>query len=237
MKTKDFFGKLFSLRLWANLLAMLLTVVVLCLGVKFGIDIYTHHGEEIRIPDVRHKLFADAEHILESEGLKIVVSDTGYVKTLPADCILEQTPEPGHAVKSGRIIYVVINSSHSPMITIPDIIDNCSYREARAKLMAMGFKVGPPEYIPGEKDWVYGLKSKGRMLQNGEKVSVNDVLIIQVGDGMRNEADSVMYADPEYYDDMYGDSLSAPHDEAPVDKGGTGTGSEVDEFEVVTGPE
>lgn len=220
-----------------NLASMLLVVILLCWGVKFAIDVYTHHGEEIRIPDVKHKQFADAEHILEGAGLKIVVSDTGYVKTLPADCILEQSPEPGRTVKSGRVIYVVINSSSSPVLTIPDLIDNCSYREARAKLTAMGFKVGPTEYIPGEKDWVYGLKSKGRSLQNGQKISVNDVVILQVGDGMRDMNDSVIYADPSFYFDEYGDSLhaSSPSNDGSMESGTSG--NDVDEFEVVTGPE
>ena len=34
---------------------------------------------------------------------------------------------------------------HSPRITIPDVIDNSSLREAMAKLTAMGFKLGSPE--------------------------------------------------------------------------------------------
>ena len=85
MKPKVFFGKVFSLRLWINLLAILFVVVLLCWGVKTGIDLYTHHGEEITIPDVKHKSFADAEHLLNSAGLEVVVSDTGYVKTLPPD--------------------------------------------------------------------------------------------------------------------------------------------------------
>ena len=167
MKANEFFRKIFSLRLWANLAAMLVVVVLLCLGVKFGIDLYTHHGEEIEVPDIKHKLFADAEHILEAKGLKIVVSDTGYVKTLQPDCILEQSPEPGKDVKSGRVIYVVINSSHSPMLTIPDIIDNCSYREARAKLTAMGFKVGPTEYIPGRERLGVRPEIKRQTAENG----------------------------------------------------------------------
>lgn len=236
MKPEVFFRKIFSLRLWLNLAAMMITVVALCWGVKIGIDVYTHHGEKIIIPDVRHKDFADAEHLLENSGLKIVVSDTGYVKTLPADCILEQSPEPGRGVKSGRVVYVVINSSSSPTLTIPDVIDNCSYREARAKLLAMGFKVGAPEYVSGEKDWIYGLKSKGRMLQNGQKVSVNDIIIIQVGDGMRDLDDSVIYEDPSLYGG-YGDSTLT---EVPVyeEYGGThGAPADVDDFEPVTGPE
>ena len=79
--------KIFSVRLWGNLVAMLIVVILLCLGVKVGIDIYTHHGEVIKVPDVRRKQFADAEHLLHSNDLKVVVSDTGYVKTLPPDCI------------------------------------------------------------------------------------------------------------------------------------------------------
>jgi hypothetical protein len=236
MKTKDFFRKIFSLRLWLNLALMLVVVVLLCLGVKVGLDIYTHHGEEISVPDVKRKSFADAEHILTGRKLKIAVSDTGYVKTLPPDCILEQSPEPGKVVKSGRVVYVVINSSHSPMLTIPDIIDNCSYREARAKLIAMGFKIGPTEYIPGEGEWLYGLKSGGRLLHNGQKVSVNDVIVMQVGDGMRDMSDSIVYAEPEFYDG-FGDSTEIVSPSDGVLYTGPEESGDVDEFEVVTGPE
>ena len=219
-----------------NLVSMLVVVVLLCWGVKVGLDIYTHHGEEITVPDVRQKSFADAEHILTGKELGVVVSDTGYVKTLPPDCILEQSPEPGKVVKSGRVVYVVINSSHSPMLTIPDIIDNCSYREARAKLVAMGFKVGTTEYIPGEGDWLYGLKTKGQLLHNGQKVSVNDVIIMQVGDGMRDMNDSIVYAEPEFYDE-FGDSVEVVPPSDGVLYTGPEQNGEVDEFEVVTGPE
>lgn len=237
MKTGEFFGKLFSGRIWANLGAMALVVVVLCVGVKFGIDLYTHHGEEIEIPDIRHKAFADAEHLLRQRGLRIAISDTGYVRTLPPDCILEQTPSAGHKVKEGRTIYVVINSSSTPSLTLPDIIDNCSYREARAKLMAMGFKVGPTEFIAGEKDWVYGVKSNGSMLHNGQKVPVNDIVILQVGDGMRDMDDSVLYEDPDMYEYGLGDSipLYPPSEERHTPT--TNDEGNVDEFEVVHGPE
>ena len=185
----------------------------------------------------RRKAFADAEHILTGNGLGVVVSDTGYVKTLPPDCILEQSPEPGKKVKSGRVVYVVINSSHSPMLAIPDIIDNCSYREARAKLIAMGFKVGTTEYISGEKEWLYGLKSNGKMLRNGQRVSVNDIIIMQVGDGMRDMNDSIVYAEPEDFYSEYGDSVLEPVPSDGVLYTAPEQEGDVDEFEVVTGPE
>ena len=99
-------------------------------------------------------------------------------------------------VKYGIDFYThhgVINASSTPTLTIPDVIDNSSYREARTKLEAMGFKVGEPQYVNGEKDWVYGIKVKDKLVGNGQKVSIDALLIIQVGDGLRGLDDSVNY--------------------------------------------
>lgn len=203
MKSSEFLGKLKSFYLWGNLLAMLLVVFVMGIGVRYGLNWYTHHGEAIMIPNVKKKSFTEAESILKQMGLKAVVSDTGYVKTLPPDCVLEQSPAAGEKVKAGRIIYLTINASKSPTITLPDVIDNSSLREAMAKLSAMGFKVGMPQFIPGEKDWVYGILVRGKHVAVGDRISIEDSLIIQAGNGMRDEADSVNYIDPVYpeYDD------------------------------------
>lgn len=234
MTTNEFFNKIMSGRLWGNLGAMFIVVVLLCLGVKFGLDLYTHHGEEIEVPNIKHKLYSDAEQLLSNHGLEIEVTDTGYVRSLPPDCILEQVIAPGTKVKRGRVIYVIINSDHSPLLTLPDLIDNNSYREARANLIAMGFKVGPPQYVSGEKDWVYGITCRGQNLHNGQRVSVDDVLTIQVGDGVMNMDEDITYMDPEY-SEHHGDSLksSGSEQESGVIEGSGGT----DEFEVVTGPE
>ena len=202
MKSSEFVSKFKSWYLWKNLIAMAVVVVLLCLGAKFGLDIYTHHGEAIAIPNLKHMQLADAKHILSNLGLEVQVVDTGYKKTLPPDCILEQSPAPGERVKSGHVIYVTINSPHSPTI----------------KLTAMGFKLGTPQYIPGEKDWVYGILVKGRHVVAGEKISVESTLIVQVGNGMRSADDSVNYVDPEIPDTKENNN-------------------DVDEFEVVTGPE
>ena len=138
MKPTDFFKKFKSWYLWGNLAAMALVVALACYGLKYWLGVYTHHGEAIEVPDLRQKSFKDAQHILRGLGLDVTVSDTGYVKTLSPDCILEQTPEPGARVKSGRMVTVIVNAAHSPMITLPDIIDNSSLREAMAKLSEIG---------------------------------------------------------------------------------------------------
>ena len=196
MESKEFFHKLMSRYLWSNIAAMIGVVIVVCAGVKFGIDIYTHHGEAISVPNIKHKKFADAEHILNELGLQIVVTDTGYVKSLPPGTVLEQSPVAGMKVKSGRTIYFTINSSHTPTLALPDIIDNCSYREALAKLNSMGFNLGAPEYVAGENDWVYGVKCRGRNISAGERVPIDQAIIVQVGSGMVDESDSIYIVEP-----------------------------------------
>lgn len=196
MKSSEFVNKFKSRYFWGNILAMIIVVAALGFGVKYGLDVYTHHGESIAIPNIKHMNATDAEKILDNLGLTMVVTDTGYVKSLPADCILEQSPESGERVKSGHIVYVTINSLQSPTITLPDVIDNSSLREAIAKLSAMGFKLTEPQYVAGEKDWVYGITVRGQHVTTGQRISVEDSLTILVGNGQRSAEDSVDYIEP-----------------------------------------
>lgn len=218
MSISEFIGKFRSRFLWGNIFAMAAIVVMLVLGVVFGLAIYTHHGERISIPDVRRHSIENATKVLEDLKLEVVVTDTGYIKALPPGCVLEQTPQPGLAVKAGRIVYLTINASDAPTLEFPDIIENSSFREAQAKLQTKGFKLGEPQYITGEKDWVYGAKVKGRNVFYKDRISVEDVVILVVGNGMRDVSDTTLYVtDPHYEYPEEGD----------VDAG------DIDEFEIV----
>lgn len=205
MSTKEFFGNLKSGYVAKNLAMMAVVVLLLVVGVAIGTDVYTHHGEVIKIPDIRNKKLSDAERLLNSYGLQIVVSDTGYNRQLPPDCVLQQTPAPGTKVKSGRIIYIVINSAENPTLTLPDVIDNSSEREAIAKLSMLGFKIGKTQYVPGEKGWVYGVVCRGRNLVAGDKVSVDAMIYLQVGNGTLSEDAVLEVTDVEYIFDKQGE--------------------------------
>ena len=217
MESKEFFGKFKSKYLWGNLLAMAITVVLLCVGVKFGLDIYTHHGEGVPVPNLTGMTFNNAANLLDRNGLRIMVSDSGYNKRMPADCILAQSPGEGTSVKMGHTIYVTVNSPSSPTVTIPDIIDNSSVREATAKLTALGFKLLEPKIVTGEKDWVYGLLCKGRRVSAGDRISIDLPLTLMVGNGEYEDIGLGM---------DYGEPVEITSDQ-----------SAVDDFEEVTMPE
>lgn len=243
MKTSEFFRKLTGIYLWGNLLAMVAVIVLLVILVQVGMNVYTHHGERIAVPNLKKVSLERAQNVADELGLELVVTDTGYIKSLAPGTILEQMPAPGTFVKSGRIIYITINAISTPTMVLPDVIDNSSYREAVAKLKSMGFKIGEPQYIPGEKNWVYGILVNNRNVAAGQRIPIEAVLVIQVGNGQRDAADSIFmtdlprdeYEDVELYD---GNAESAPTiedtEETPSQTApSTGAADNGDDFEVV----
>jgi len=215
MNTKQFFGKFTSAYLLGHLLAMAVVGLLLIAGVWYGLRLYTHHGEGVRIPDLKGMNSDEARRLLEQDGLVMEVNDSGYNKRMPADCVLAQMPAAGQTVKTGRAIYVTINSLTSPRVALPDLIDNSSYREAQYRLQAMGFRLRDPKFIDGEKDWVYGIQLQGRNLRTGDLVPTESPLTLVIGKGYNDDNDD--------NDDDGGDS-----DETTTDEGEGG--DEVDDF-------
>jgi beta-lactam-binding protein with PASTA domain len=198
MKAKEFFGKFGSTFLWANLLAMLVVIVLLALGVKYGLDWYTRHGEGVKVPKLEGMDIDKARSLMEDYGLNVMVSDSGYNKQLAANSILMQNPGAGTMVKGGHTIYVTVNSPSSPSFPIPDVVDNSSFREAEAKLTALGFKLMPPQEVPGEKDWVYGILCKGHRVAAGDHISIDNPLTLLIGSGTYDSDEEIDYIEPEY---------------------------------------
>ena len=183
MTIKEFFSFRANRFFWLNILAMPVVLIILVFVTLRWLDAYTHHGEAVIVPDVKHKPVAEALRILETQNLQGQVADSTYVKTLPPGCVLEYNPPMNQKVKKGRIIYLTVNTQNVPLMDLPDVADNSSLREAEARLLAAGFKLMPNDTVPGEKDWVYGVKMAGRVLGQREKVPQGAYLTIVVGDG------------------------------------------------------
>lgn len=211
MTLKELFSRLTSRYLWGNLLAMVVVVALITILTFKGLDIYSRHGEEITVPSLKGLSYGEAQKKLEAAGLVCVVSDSGYVPRMAAGTVLDQDVEAGAKVKAGREVQLTLNAASPPTIVMPDLADNSSLREAQSRLEALGFKLTPPEYINGEKEWVYGVKSNGKNVVAGTRVSVTSVLTIVVGNGLTDESmdetDS-LYTDWEYGEDINFDGNS-----------------------------
>ena len=172
MTIKEFFGKLTSKIIWVNLLAMFLIIVAIAVGIWIGLERYTMHGVEITVPNVKGMRVYDARQTLERQaggcchGFRIQ-------QDAASGTVLEQTPANNSQVKPGREIYLTINTTRTPTLPMPDIADNSSLREAEARLTAMGFKLSPCEYVDGERDWVYGVKYRGKNIFGGDRIPID----------------------------------------------------------------
>ena len=203
----DFWKKLTSPIVYWNLIMLVLVSIVLLMVLWFWMKDFSHHGESVEVPQVKGMLLADAEYELEKQGLVVVISDSSYNRNLPAGTILEMTPIPGSKVKTGRNIYLTINTRNVPTLPIPDIADNCSLREAEARLKSLGFKLGPIEYAPGDKDWVLSVKCKGRNVVAGDRVEIDCPITLVVGNNNNGIGDD--FEDEEWDNDEF----SSPSEE------------------------
>ena len=187
MSLKTIFRKLVSPMTWGNCLAMAVVLVLLFAGLVWWLSYYTHHGEGICVPDFSGMNYHESMERGDELGLIVMVGDSTYNKRMPAGCVVAQKPLAGTSVKSGRIVYVTINSLTMPRVAIPDLVGNSSYRQARARLQALEFKLTEPKLIDGDKDWVYGLQCGGRNLEAGDMVAKESTLTLVIGNGLTEE--------------------------------------------------
>lgn len=199
------FKKIFSPVVWGNLLGMCLFIALVITAVWYGTKAYTRHGEIIEVPDVTKIHYADASLMLEQFELVPVVADSGYNRNLAPGSVLMQQPKAGSEVKAERKVYLTINSKSSPALTLPDIADNCDVHEAEIRLRALGFKIGPKEYVEGDKDWVISVKCRGKEVKAGERVPAEAPIVLVVGNSltedeqwMEDSLNSVEGASEEY---------------------------------------
>jgi len=76
---------------------------------KVVMPYYTKQGETVELIDVRNKLYIEAKEILKRSGFTVEVVDSVKSSELPRNTIMEQQPPPGHKVKTGRVIRLVVS--------------------------------------------------------------------------------------------------------------------------------
>jgi beta-lactam-binding protein with PASTA domain len=178
---------------WINVLLMFVLLVGFpVLGLQF-LGSYTHHGEKVEVIDVVGQNVYEAEIALSSLGLEAVVADSTYQRNMPAGVIIRQVPKAGNEIKSGRIVYLTKNLDHEPLVVLPDLVGNCSRREAEAQLRSLGFRLTEDEEVEDEpKGLVVGIKQNGRRLTAEQRISKGLPLTLCVGAGYD---DDTIYVD------------------------------------------
>ena len=166
-----------------NLAAMIAVIVAAPLLTLNWLDSYTMHGKAIEVPDICGLTLDEGAKRLGDKRLGYEIVDYKYQKDAAENEILEQRPAGLSKVKKGRKIQLTLASNKAPTMALPDVIDNCSLREAEMKLKNLGFKIGVHELVPGDQDWVFGVKVKGRSVSSGTRVPAGSAVTLVVGEG------------------------------------------------------
>lgn len=166
-----------------NLLGMAALVVGVTYMTLKWLDRYTNHGEYQTVPQVTDMQLDDAAAMLQRNKLNYVVVEREYKPYASENDVIKQYPKPGSYVKEGRKVELVVNTVVKPKRSIPAVIDNRTYREAESHIKAAGFVIEKIDTIPGEKDWVYELRYKGKSLINGETIPLGSKITVVIGNG------------------------------------------------------
>lgn len=163
----------------------------------------TNHGETITVPDLYETNMSDLEENLLTRKLNYEVSDSVYNANLPPLTITNQYPPAGSKVKEGRKIFLTVNRTAPPMITLPEISSK-SIRNIRIVFDNLGIKIN--EIIPRDgpnKGLVLAVKYKDRPLEDFDRIPKGSSVDVVVSTGS-DDGDVFLpdlYAQP--YDEAY----------------------------------
>ncbi|MBR5170525.1 MAG: PASTA domain-containing protein [Muribaculaceae bacterium] len=186
-----------------NSTLMVLALVALGYIALLFIDVFTSHGQQVQVPDVRNMPLEKAIEILEDAGLRWDISDsTTFYENYKPGTVIDQDPKAKSYIKKIRIIYLNVNAMHAPIIPLPKLVD-LPGRQGAAMLKAMGYKHVDIDSIPSEMaGLILQVTVDGRNVAPNTGVSVNSQIKIIVGDGSIVDLDPEQVLDPEMMDSI-----------------------------------
>lgn len=161
---------------------------VLVWAVLKWLDVYTHHGELVEVPDFTGIKMADLDGFVQDKRLKYTVIDSIYDPKGPKGVVIRQEPEKKINVKENRTIYLYVSTILPPQVTMPKLRDK-SLRQAASILETYGLKLGRhTRFVPDQcANCVLQQLVKGKKVEPGTQLPKGTVVDLVVGKGLSGE--------------------------------------------------
>lgn len=178
---------------------LILCYLLLIGGTLLYLDIRTHHGEKIAVPNVVGKHIDNIEDLLDDSELDYIVLDSIYRPDVKEGTIIKQNPEPTSRtkvfVKSSRILEISLSKKIN-YVVVPDLIHKSKrYAESILKNRGLRFQFSY-KISPNDIDAVISQKFKGRRIREGAKIPHGSIIHLIIGKGSKE--------DPFEVPDLYG---------------------------------
>ncbi len=183
MRSVNFFkSKLFLIQVG---IALLITIVLIWITL-ISLRWYTHHGEELEVPDLYGMSIEEAGNKLEAEQLVFSIYDSIYNPKFAPGTVLDQRPLAGAVVKRKRNLFLTINANKPEQVRFPNLVDN-SFRQAYELLITNGFQIGKLEYAENQFfNLVLFPKYNGDTIHAGSMVDKGASIDLVLGKGDNN---------------------------------------------------
>jgi beta-lactam-binding protein with PASTA domain len=172
LKTKDF---------KYTFIAVLLFLGIFFLCVFLWLKIYTHHGQELELPDYVGYQYEDAAKDARRKKFRMSVLDSIHILGKPGGIILKQDPQPQSLVKEKRMIYVTITKRSPEKIMsgrLPEMYGKNYERKKRelADHFEIKAKVVDTRFDPGDAGQILEVRYQGKTIIDS-RGRVNDIPI------------------------------------------------------------
>ncbi|WP_373494624.1 PASTA domain-containing protein [Aquiflexum sp.] len=170
----------------ALVLGIFLLIIVLFL--KVYLPYYTNYGQTVTVPNLEGFEYQELQSYLKARNLSFEVTlDSGFNAELKPLSVLNQNPKPASKVKSGRKIYVTLNSKNAPLLKMPNLV-NSPLKNAQEILGNIGLIRGEIIYVPDiGTNVVLEQKYRGRNIPEGFEIPKGSQIDLVVGDGFGNQ--------------------------------------------------
>lgn len=187
-------------------LALILSVLLFFLTLLF-LNLFTRHGQTVKVPDLHGKSLDEASRLLEDNSLRYEIVDSIYSEDVAPGVIIDYTPSVGAVVKPERLIFLTINATSPRQVAIPNVKD-ASERQAMATLHSLGFEQISKKVVPASYDAlaVEVRTMGGKVLTPGMRISINTPIVLVV----TRYADAINFGDSLHHSArVHSDSLSS----------------------------
>lgn len=172
-----------------NLILIFISAIVLIWIALALLGVWTLHGHEDVVPDVRGLNYNQAESVLAKEGMSAEITDSIFESTIAPGTVVDQNPKNNSKVKPGRTVYLTIVAFSPKLVAVPEFV-NVSMRQGISIFEGLGLSKVEVIKVPSEyKDLVLGARYNGLPLHSGMKIPTTATVIIEVGEGYEEDVE------------------------------------------------
>ncbi len=180
--------------------------VLLLILVNFFMKEFTHHGEEVKMPNYVGKCYTDLMNSANEDFTFEVSRVKIFDESKPDGTVVKQEPPAGENVKHGRKVTLTVTTATPRTVKMPQLAGNITLRQAKHILEDSGLEVGTvvetESDSPGLVLGQYREKT-GKPITAGTEIKQGEKIKLEVGVARRNPVD--YGADGDVYDDTEAD--------------------------------